>query len=342
MVATSASYPAAGAPRPTAPTSVVQLGDSVAAGEGTLYGFTFNTQTGYWDGPKDPHPTWLGPYQQCHESRFAYGQVLTGQFRRARLTQLACTGSTFAKGVAGPWSEDVPAQFGNPAQPSTLNPRYRAARPNLVLVTLGANDVGFLSIAKACILAGLASKKACTAAEPDGPGNVIKNDLTDQLPTLQRNLQTLAGWIEARGKSMGVVPRIVFTTYPNPLPQNPPAGGTNLCPDARVFSNDQLTYLSTLLVLLDTRIVDAITTYARQHKGAKVAVVNLVHTFDGHRWCTRRGGRYVTPYAYGFGIYHSLADLLAQNPAAFHPTPAGQRAIAAAVRPAVLRLFGAR
>ena len=221
----------AASPASTGPTSIVQLGDSIASGEGTLYGFTFDTSTGKWVGPANANPTWAGPYQDCHQSADAYGKVLAATYPKATFTQLACTGATFDKGISGPWSATVPPEFGNWDTHTALNPRYTAADPNLVLVTLGADDVKFVDIVTQCaeyVYYHPFSAVQCTAAQPNGPNDVVKHDFTDYIPTLEKNLTTLAGWIEARGTRLGSKdhpPKIVFTTYANPLPANAPAGG---------------------------------------------------------------------------------------------------------------------
>jgi lysophospholipase L1-like esterase len=328
------------------PTSIVQLGDSIASGEGTLYGFTFDTKTGKWQGPADAKPKWEGDYQDCHESKDAYGQVLAGTFPKASFTQLACTGSTFDHGIAGPWSNAVPAQFGNWATRTELNARYTAAKPDLVLVTLGADDVQFSQIVTQCaeyVYYHPFAATQCTAQTPNGPDDVIAKDFTNYLPTLNQNLTTLISWIEERSTLLGSPhsTQIVFTTYPDPLPSDAPAGGKNYCPDSWLFYNDQLTYLSSLVHVMDNDIVQTIRSYASANNLANVTVVDLQNLDDGHQWCAKEAhkGTYVAPWAYGFSIYHHYSDLIDPNPAAFHPTPAGQRAIAEALEPTIKHLF---
>jgi lysophospholipase L1-like esterase len=328
------------------PRAIVQLGDSIASGEGTLYGFSFDTHTGKWVGPANPDPTWAGSYPDCHQSADAYGQVVASTFPGATFTQLACTGATFEKGISGPWSAAVPAEFGNWGTRTDLNPQYTTAHPDLVLVTLGADDVQFVNIVTQCaeyVYYHPFSATACTAANPNGPKDVVKKDFIDYIPTLERNLTTLAGWIEARAKQLGAAghpPKIVFTTYANPLPANGPAGGKNFCPDTWLLYNDQLTYFSSLVAQLDKDIVRTIDTYAAQHHDTNIAVADLAHAYDGHQWCAKdTSGTYVAPMAYGFSIYPHYSDLRNPNPAAFHPTPAGQKAIATHVEAVVAKLF---
>lgn len=337
-------------PSTESPKSIVQLGDSIASGEGTLYGFNFNAKTGTWEGPAKDNPTWEGKYQACHQSKDAYGQVVARTYSDAKFTQLACTGATFDHGVAGPWSNTVPAEFGNWATRTDLNPEYSAAKPDLVLVTLGADDVKFSEIVTQCaeyVYYHPLSPTQCTAKTPDGPDGVIKKDFTNYLPTLQSNLTTLIQWIRERSTLLGKdrpPTRIVFTTYADPLPTDVPANGKNFCPDTWLLYNDQLTYLSSLVHVMDERLVTTINAYAKEHDDHNLAVVDLANVDDGHEWCSKdkTTGGYTEPFAYGFSIYHHYTDLRDPNPAAFHPTPAGQKAIAAKVEPVVSKLFSSQ
>ena len=328
MAAACSSSPTAA---PSAPHSIVQLGDSVASGEGTLYGYTYDTTTQRWTGG-DLDATWPGPYPLCHDSPDAYGQVLANQMH-ARFAQFACTGSTFANGVTAPRTTNGityrPAQFGNWATKANINAAYDAARPDLVLVTLGADDVHFASVVRACVVNKLANSVdhaiplECTA---DNPGAMVQSDALSQLPTLNGNLQTLAKWVNQRGAADHKIPKVVFTNYFDPFPT-----GSTSCPDSSLLATAQVEYLSTLLGQLNHRIEQTITGLHL----ANVSVVNLSSAFDGHRWCSS------DPWDYGLSIINPLdpASLLSQAP--FHPTPRGQRQIASLVEPAVKHLFAA-
>src|SRR5579864_3470559 len=123
-----------------APKSIVQLGDSVASGEGTLYGYTYDPVAREWSGG-NLNVTRPPPYPMCHDSPDAYGQVLATGFG-ATFHQFACTGATFASGISAPevsnFTQLRPAEFGNWATQQDLNADYDTASPDLVLVTLGA------------------------------------------------------------------------------------------------------------------------------------------------------------------------------------------------------------
>ena len=327
LAAAACSSPPAAAP--AGPRSIVQLGDSVASGEGTLYGYTYDTSTQRWTGG-NIDAVWPGPYPLCHDSPDAYGHVLATQYR-AHFAQFACTGSTFANGITAPRTNAGityrPAQFGDLTTNTNINTAYDAARPDLVLVTLGADDVQFSPVVRACVINQLAhaldpsTNLQCTAANP---GPTVQADALDHLPMLLTNLKTLARWINQRGAADHRVPKVVFTSYFDPFPT-----GSTSCPDTALLAPTQVSYLSSLLQQLNGDIVRTITGLHL----ANVAVVDLSSAFDGHRWCSS------DPWDYGLSII-SLSNpfsLLSQAP--FHPTPRGQQQIASRVTPVVNRLF---
>jgi hypothetical protein len=317
------------------PTSIVQLGDSIASGEGTLYGYTYDPHSMEWTGGNIDAP-WPPPYPDCHDSPDAYGQLVATKIGAA-FHQFACTGATFADGISAPEVSDGktlrPAEFGNwgTTPPSDVNAEYDQAKPDLVLITLGADDLKFVPIVEACIENGYEyyfdlAKLACTASNP---GSTIEKDFFDFLPTVKQNYATLVDWIEQRAKENGVpTPKIIFTNYPDPLP----AGDTK-CPDTSWLYPKQVAYLSTLLGELNDAIVSTIEGLDNDN----VAVVDVSEAYEvqgvDHRWCTD------APWAYGLSIYKVTKPSSFESQAPFHPTPAGQSSIAAHVIPTVTKLF---
>jgi hypothetical protein len=115
-----------------------------------------------------------------------------------------------------------PAQFGNWATQADLNADYDAAEPDVVLVTLGADDLQFVSIVEACIENGYeyAFDLADLACTSTNPGSTIQRDYFEFLPTLQANYATLVDLIADRAKAKGVTaPKVVSTNYANPAPR---------------------------------------------------------------------------------------------------------------------------
>jgi len=319
----------------TGPTSVVQLGDSVAAGEGTLYGYRWDPTSRKWVGG-DLDAPWPDPYPDCHHSPDAYGEHVAGALG-ARFTQFACTGAQFDNGIAVPevYSGKTyrPPQFGDWAAQTGLNAEYDAAQPDLVLVTLGADDVHFVKIVTACVENALEHRflrfvdLECTRANH---GDAVKTDFYGNLPALRKHYATLVQWIASRAAAHDVAaPKVVFTTYPDPLP---PSGAQ--CPDSSWLRPSQLRYLSSLVTKLNREIRTAV----KEIDVPNVVVADTDRAYSqagaNHRWCSK------DPWAYGLSVFHLFEPSTLHSQAPFHPTPKGQEAIAALVTPTVKKLFG--
>jgi len=327
--------PARSAPKPL---SIVQLGDSIASGEGTLYGYTYNPTTRRWTGG-NLNATWPGSYPGCHVSPDAYGNVVARTLH-ARFTTFACTGASYTNGITAPEvSSGIlttttlrPAEFGDWGNGLDLNPAYDAARPDLVLVTLGADDLQFTHVVQDCVTNALAHTVGlealrCTATNP---GPTITTDFTANLAGLVPHYQTLVNAIRARGRAAGRVPKIVFTTYHDPLPT-----GSATCPDVALLDPTQIAYLHTLVPALNTTIrttINGLHTPGVAVADTSTAMVAANGT--NHRWCSPQ------PWAYGLSIFTVTDPLSLNSQAPFHPTPDGQRRYAALVTPVVRTVLG--
>jgi len=255
----------------------------------------------------------------------------------ARFHQFACTGASFDNGIAAPrvdkgYLYDTtlrPAEFGDWARHSDLNQEYDVAKPDVVLITLGADDVQFVSIVESCIENAYeySLDLADLQCVQSNPGPTITQDFTDALPRLADDYRTLVSWIQERGRAEGRVPKVVFTNYYNPLPP-----GGQLCPDSNYLRSDQIEYLSTLLDRLNSTITGTID--ALHDPG--VAVADIAQALRGHEWCSS------DPWAYGLSIYSVTSPSTFASQAPFHPTPRGQQAIAADVEPVVQRLLSGK
>jgi lysophospholipase L1-like esterase len=307
--------------------SVVVLGDSVAAGEGTLDGYRYQDRALL--------PTWSasgargaydGSRPGCGRSPRAYGRVVASALG-ARYASLACSGASFTDGI-------------------DLDDAYDRAEPDLVLVTAGANSMDFERVFAYCVLAsrGLSDTEAariasaptvsdavssaigtavaratgpraratptCTAADP---GAYLQRTVLDRITVVASEARALAREIHSRGRDAGRDPEVVFTTYFDPLPDR--AIGFIRCPDGAALGAAQLEFMHQLVRDLNGALVDAV---ADVH-GTRVA--DPGPAFAGHRWCD------ADPWVYGTSIL--VTD--SSSTAPFHPTPAGQRAIADAV-----------
>jgi GDSL-like lipase/acylhydrolase family protein len=338
----------------SAPLSIVVLGDSIASGEGINYGYTYSTGfPNEWTGGTDT-PVWQGNYQLCHDSAQAYGDVLASMLR-ANLAKFACTGSTYENGIAFDRRYGGalyrPAQFGNWLGKSNLNPDYDAAKPDVVIITLGADDVSFVDVftfcatgytdaAEVAALGQLASPSAqlranfvrrfpnatawlnrplrapessyCTAANPGAP---VLNLFWDPINSgeIAGHYKSLVTAIRERGTQAGKIPRIVFTTYHQPLPT---PSESDECLDMGDIERDEANYLITLQNTLKSTIINAVSGMEG------VTVADLSNVMQGHEWCTN------DPWTYGLSVLLLNDDSLAP----FHPTPFGQAAMAAVIK----------
>ncbi len=331
--------PTAAAPRRL---SVVQLGDSIASGEGTLYGYRYDRGSRTWTGGS-LFATWPGPYPDCHDSPAAYGNLVARSLG-ARFVTFACSGASYSNGIVAPQVRTGsfggaaglgstplrPAQFGVWPSGPDLNAAYDAARPDLVLVTLGADDLGFSPVVRDCAENEFAHRFGfeplhCTAADP---GPTIATELTANEPMLGPHLVALARAIRARGRAAGRVPAVVFTLYHDPFP-----AGAQRCPDVALLDPAQVAYLRSLLGTLNATIRSALT----RQPGVALADTSRAMTGpDGrdHRWCS------ADPWAYGLSIItvSDPASVLSEAP--FHPTGAGQAWFAALVTPVARKALG--
>jgi hypothetical protein len=363
--------------------SVVQLGDSIASGEGTLYqapnprmpngqlyfcksssnpsgdcySYLYGYYNGYWKNwPSTSPGTWTPSgsrsYPECHQSPDAYGQIVAADYA-AKFTQLACTGASYLTGITGseefpqgrvyssafldPYTvgapkvpsggaASVPAQFGDisaAGAPSNVNSAYTFAHPNVVLLTLGADDLKFVDILTACIewnylsagpqrftsrdRSGYSGALQCSAdndvdkrgpTSSDYPKGVIQDLYTNQLVALHTHLTNLLTAIENEGRQPGQSgpPKIVITNYPNPLPSNlPQKSGSNwasdFCPDTFPLYNAQVNYFSGLVDQLNTDMAQWVRAYQKTSEfGANIGFVNMSKLDDGYQWCDDKDG----------------------------------------------------
>ncbi|MGH9207930.1 MAG: GDSL-type esterase/lipase family protein, partial [Acidimicrobiales bacterium] len=294
--------------------SVVVLGDSIASGEGIAYGYTYDSSSSVlrWQGGV-ASPVWDPPYANCHVTEQAYGDVVAKALR-ANLANFACTGATYSNGIVGARTVGGvvyrPAELGDWATGQELNAAYDRASPDVVLISLGADDIRFSQIAEDCIVASVLDPAVCTASDP---GQTVQSDMFAQLPTLGANYRSLVAAIQARGARAHKIPYIVFTTYPNPLPAPGADIDVTRCPDSAHLSSAQISYLSSLFEVLKGVIANSV----GGEKGVSVADVS--RAFAGHQLCS------LDPWAYGPSV---LIFSNPQSQAPYHPTPAGQEAIA--------------
>ena len=245
------------APPPFHPKIYAALGDSYAAGEGL--------------------PPFEADSGACHRSPFAYPRLIAAQ-EGSTLGFAPCTGATLA---------DVLAPGG---QLDSVDPRA-----DLVTVTVGGNDVGFVRVVADCLV----GTEPCSHLDAD-----VEAALARLGPSLE------AGYRSIRARAPGA--RLLVVGYPQVV-ADPARADVDTCPavatplpDRRITSDD-----ARWLRQKGSRLAEVVSGAA---KAAGASYVDTAGDFAGHEACT--------PDPWLTGVV--LTDLKAS----FHPTAAGQAELA--------------
>ncbi|HEX9066867.1 MAG TPA: GDSL-type esterase/lipase family protein [Streptosporangiaceae bacterium] len=118
---------------------VVVMGDSTAAGIGN---------------PNPPHPSVLG--RACQRSADTYAVDL-GQINNWQVLNLACSGATIPAGILGP------QPLGRVTAPPQFAVAKRATRAAYVVVSVGADDLGWTALLELCAVTPTCNNKPSTA-----------------------------------------------------------------------------------------------------------------------------------------------------------------------------------
>ncbi|MFT4036060.1 MAG: GDSL-type esterase/lipase family protein [Patulibacter sp.] len=299
--------------------SIVALGDSIAAGEAIGDGWQ-------WDGSAWAQSGSTGAWETgdvpaaCHQSVQAYPR-LVAQALDAQLLNLACTGATIDAGVLSdgggvdPLGTPIERQLGSSTDPGAdaPNPRYDAASPDVVLLSIGANDVGLVSWLQSCY------DLTASCAQ-----SVVVDDLVERLSATSTKLDRVLNEIARRGAAAGKQPAVLISAYADPFPLDYPAAGA--CADINpaggggaeapgTMSADELAWAHQAVAALNSGLAMV----AAQHDG--VFVVGAPELAD-HRYCS------ADPWFFGPSIAADDWAAGRTNAAPFHPTAAGQRALA--------------
>ncbi|HEX3752588.1 MAG TPA: SGNH/GDSL hydrolase family protein, partial [Streptosporangiaceae bacterium] len=236
----------------------VVLGDSTAAALGN---------------PLVAHAT--AQDRACRRSSDAYAADLAA-VNDWDVLNLACSGATIADGILGP------QQAGSTTVPAQLAQARQATNAQLVIVSIGANDVGWSGLVGLCAAAPSCADSASTAYFQQS-----LNKFASQYVQLLEQLATLPSH-----------PRVLINLYYNPFDT------TQNCLSGHGLTPAKERSLTTLLDALNQVLSN----------GATAASATPVQPdFTGHALCD------ANPYVQGVG-----------SPAPFHPTAAGELAIALA------------
>ena len=238
---------------------VVVMGDSTAAGLGL---------------PGLAHAGTLE--KACHRSRDAYAADLAAVNHR-KVLNLACSGATIPAGLLGS------QQTGHVTEPAQLAQARRATRASVVIVSIGANDVGWSGLLRLCAVATSCANRASTAYFQQ-----------QQLARFTAHYYQLLGQLA----TLPSHPRVLINLYYDPFDTK------SRCLDRKGLDAAKEKSVLGLLSALNGILA----------KGAQAAgQISVQPDFSGHALCD------AGPYVQGI-----------KDPAPFHPTAAGQLAIALA------------
>ena len=256
--------------------SVVALGDSYTAG--ALL-------------PLDPHADPAG----CLRSTRAY-PVLVARALHARLTDVACTNAGVKEMTA---AQQTYSGTKNPAQLDALAPDDK-----LVLLTLGGDDIGFLSVLRECMKVSIGdlSGSPCKARYTAGG--------TDQLAANVAAEASKIAQVLAAIRQRAPQARVFLVGYPDLFPQS-----GSCWPVVPITSGD-IAYLRGIEIKANAML-------AADARAAGDTFVNTYAPTAGHDFCQPESTRDVEGLIPG-----SLA-------LPFHPNARGQQAMANAVLAAV-------
>ncbi len=310
----AAAVPASSSRAQPGPFAYVAFGDSFSAGEGVV---PFLQSGAGCDRSSRAYSTWVQPpgyakplYAIASGNRRAAagGANLYGSNQSVRSAgsvswaSWACSGATTAN--------VLPRSLGGVPQGAALRTQLDSADlagANLVTLTIGGNDAGYVDVLIAC---GLGNCN--TRAFERSRAAIIDR----AKPRLEKVYRAIA----ARAPHA----RIVVLGYPQPFPA---AKARQACSALGPFQGEQ-DMLRRLGVRLNGTIRAAVADVARS--GARVEFVPVDRRFEGHEVCGSKGQwiNGIIMSSTGFGL----------DPGSFHPTLGGQRdGFGAAVNAALRR-----
>ncbi|TDD82344.1 SGNH/GDSL hydrolase family protein [Actinomadura darangshiensis] len=230
------------------------------------------------------------PLDRCHRTSKAYYHEVSKAFAFAKGTSFwACSGATTADVLKGRGGE--PPQLGR-----------IGADTSLVTMSIGGNDVGFSKVLAGCVVR-LPWSKGCT-----GQGEEIAGRMAE----LRRSLPDLVGKITARAPDA----RVILMGYPKAFSEVSGVGRDNLTVSDQRWLNARAYDLGRLI---QQAAAEADARKVSGHRHGSVEFVDAYGAFAGHEVGSKD--------AYMNGLTVNLSALEAE-PRSYHPTVAGQHALA--------------
>ncbi|WP_243723048.1 SGNH/GDSL hydrolase family protein [Actinomadura sp. 7K507] len=230
------------------------------------------------------------PLDRCHRTSKAYYHEVSKAFQFAKDSGFwACSGATTADVLTG--------KGGEPPQINRIGPET-----SLVTLSIGGNDVGFSKVLAGCVVK-LPWSKDCTRQG---------EDIAARMAELRTSLPDLLDKITAKAPRA----RVIVMGYPKAFSEVSGVDGDNITVSDQRWLNGRAHDLGKLIqqsaVEADARIA------ARNGRGS-VEFVDAYSAFAGHEVGSEE------PYMNGLAL--NLSALEAE-PRSYHPTAAGQQALA--------------
>jgi hypothetical protein len=313
--------------------AIVSLGDSVAAGEGN---------------PAHSGTRWEN--RACHRSPIA-GQSIAARKAQATNPELgffdyACSGASIQKGMLGAYKGIEPAPL-QPARSQIDQLKDTAAVTSssgglaAVMISIGANDVGFSKVFKFCALVRRCWERHFN---PDFPYAVagprfptLQEYVNAQLAALPSSYNDLANALEP------LVPadRVILVDYFDPTTGAGDAYCTMLfggvTPDESRWAQQHV--LDPLNAQIDAA--------AKAHGWN--AVTGVAERFQGHGLCAPDPQRWVLTLGEGLGNgeaplgggagFLAIRDVIESTAGTLHPNAEGQRQISQLIDPVLTKVL---
>ncbi len=256
------------------------MGDSYAAGEGS---------DDYLAGTDTSNNT-------CHRSRYT---VAVQTFNVDDVAILACSGAVTGQIGEPDFANDIPSQV------SQLRQLQTAASPvDVVVLSLGGNNVGFRQIAEACVFGNCAETIAGRPAAPFAESELAT--LVDELVPAYRAIHATLNDASAFRRRGAIAP-IVVLGYPRPVPSTDrPCGGMGLNLGGTTtdfFEGDEVRFVNDFISDLNGHVEAAVEAARAGPDRVPVFFVPFVEDsfLPDHSVCDRE------PYARGADSFNGAA-----------------------------------
>ena len=313
--------------------AAVSLGDSYISGEAGRWNGNSNTQSGSrdgtdraWTGSGYDVARVYGASGACHRSDVA--EIHTAALAVDERINLSCSGATttnvFRAAAGGS------GQNGEAPQADQLAAVAASRDVELIVLSIGGNDLGFADIIADCAIAWTTSPswwpRMC-AAEQQAAVN-------GRMPTAMANVGKAIDEIRAVMAGAGFAAsdyRLVLQSYPSPVPRGadaryPQSGWTRLTVGGCPFWNSDLDWARGSLV---NQIADNLRAVAA---GRGVQFLDLRDLMDGREVCARASSLVTSstpPSPSGSEWMRFLVSGIGQGDLqeSFHPNAYGQQAL---------------